>query len=339
MSKKFQLQIPEPCHESWDKMTPVDKGRFCDSCQKAVIDFTGMSDAQLIAYFKKPSTGSICGRFYNDQLERDFELQRKRLPWLKYLFQFAIPVFLTAFKSYSQGKPIFKEHPASVCTDKSYKEEMVLGDTIPLRGNAILGKVIDENGKGIPYATVIIKGTRHGVSCDSAGNFYLGIQEKSRQIFLVASCVGYEAAELEVNTRSSQFPSIVLESEITTNNGVVVVSSVHTRKGMVTGAMWVIERSYLQRLKDYFLRESINIFPNPAKAGTEIKIEWKNAAIGDHNIDLYNLQGQLIRSVPTETGTKTAINFRLPLIATGAYVLRLTNKKSGKQYAEKIIIQ
>jgi len=32
MSKKFQLQIREPCHEDWDKMTPVDKGRFCDSC-------------------------------------------------------------------------------------------------------------------------------------------------------------------------------------------------------------------------------------------------------------------------------------------------------------------
>jgi hypothetical protein len=44
-------------------MTPGDKGRFCDSCQKTVHDFTGMSDMQLIAFFKKPSTGSVCGRF------------------------------------------------------------------------------------------------------------------------------------------------------------------------------------------------------------------------------------------------------------------------------------
>jgi hypothetical protein len=40
MSKKFQLQIPEPSHEDWDKMIPVDEECFCDSCQKAVIDFT-----------------------------------------------------------------------------------------------------------------------------------------------------------------------------------------------------------------------------------------------------------------------------------------------------------
>ena len=118
MSKKFQLQIPEPCHEDWNKMTPGDKGRFCDSCQKTVHDFTGMSDAQLIAFFKKPSTGSVCGRFYNDQLERDFEIPRKRLPWIKYFFQFAIPVFLTGLKSYSQGKPFIKENNvSSVCTN------------------------------------------------------------------------------------------------------------------------------------------------------------------------------------------------------------------------------
>ena len=60
MSKKIQLHIPTPCHENWDNMNPVDKGRFCMSCQKKVIDFTGMNDEQLIAYLKKPaaSTGA-----------------------------------------------------------------------------------------------------------------------------------------------------------------------------------------------------------------------------------------------------------------------------------------
>ncbi len=104
MSKKFQLQIPEPCHEDWNKMTPGDKGRFCDSCQKAVVDFTSMSDMQLIAFFKKPSTGSVCGRLYNEQLERDFEIPRKRLPWMKYFLQLIIPAFLFTSKAKAQGK-------------------------------------------------------------------------------------------------------------------------------------------------------------------------------------------------------------------------------------------
>src|SRR6187200_979672 len=104
MSKKFQLQVPEPCHEDWNKMTPGDKGRFCDSCQKTVHDFTGMSDAQLIAFFKKPSTGSVCGRFYNDQLERDFEIPRKRLPWMKYFLHLIVPAFLFTSKAKAQGE-------------------------------------------------------------------------------------------------------------------------------------------------------------------------------------------------------------------------------------------
>jgi len=340
MAKKFQLQIPEPCHESWDKMTPVDKGRFCDSCQKAVVDFTGMSDSQLIAYFKKPSTGSMCGRFYNDQLERDFEIPRKRLPWVKYFFQLVIPVFLTGCKSYSQGEPILKKNNASVCTDTSSNEAVVFGNSISLIRNEILGKVIDENGKGIPYASVIIKGTRDGVSCDSAGNFYLRITEKKKQISLVASCIGYETAESVINAGSNLSQAIMLKAGISLNNEVVVIAMGYTRKGSVTGAMSVVKKSYRQRVKDYFVKDSVNIFPNPAKAGNEIKIEWKKADAGDHVIDLYNSQGLQIQSTATKIEAETTIlSFRLPLITPGIYILRLTNKKTGKKHVEKIIIQ
>lgn len=52
MIKNFRWQIPTPCHENWNDMTPLDQGRFCSSCQKAVVDFTGLSDAQLIAFLK-----------------------------------------------------------------------------------------------------------------------------------------------------------------------------------------------------------------------------------------------------------------------------------------------
>src|SRR5882672_521370 len=99
MGKQIQLNIPEPCHEDWDKMNPVEKGRFCDSCQKQVIDFTNMSDVQLATFFKKPSTGSVCGRFYQDQLDREMGIPRKRIPWIKYFFQIALPAFLVSAKA------------------------------------------------------------------------------------------------------------------------------------------------------------------------------------------------------------------------------------------------
>jgi len=54
MPANILLHVPEPCHEDWDGMTPVEKGKFCGSCQKQVIDFSTMSDRERAHFFKKP---------------------------------------------------------------------------------------------------------------------------------------------------------------------------------------------------------------------------------------------------------------------------------------------
>jgi hypothetical protein len=109
MAKKIQLTIPEPCHENWDNMAPVEKGRFCGSCQKQVVDFSNMSDREVAHFFKKPSTGSVCGRFMQDQLNRNIEIPKKRIPWVKYFFQIALPAFLLSTKISAQKMGAVKE--------------------------------------------------------------------------------------------------------------------------------------------------------------------------------------------------------------------------------------
>jgi len=340
MSKKFQLQIPEPCHENWDKMTPGDKGRFCDSCQKTVHDFTGMSDAQLIAFFKKPSTGSVCGRFYNDQLERDFDIPRKRLPWMKYFFQFAIPVFLTSLKTHAQGNLVLKERiTPTISNDCSKELTGRLGEVISVVDpKKVSGRVIDEKGTGIPFATVIIKGTTNGVACDSAGNFYLRIPEKQTPVFLVASCVGYSPVEKQINTVKDSSTEIILQAHTVLSGDVVVTCSSRIRLG---GARLRFTRiTYLEKVKSLFKSDSIKIFPNPANAGDKIKIEWRKAPAGEYVVDLYNLQGQLIKSSLAKIESEiNSFAFQIPIIIPGSYLLQMTNKKSGKKHTEKIIIQ
>ena len=44
---KYKISIPEPCHEDWNRMTPNEKGRFCDSCEKTIIDFSNYSKTEL----------------------------------------------------------------------------------------------------------------------------------------------------------------------------------------------------------------------------------------------------------------------------------------------------
>jgi len=50
-------------------MTPTEQGRFCASCQKTVVDYTSLTDQQLIRVLSQPLTSS-CGRFRTEQLNR-----------------------------------------------------------------------------------------------------------------------------------------------------------------------------------------------------------------------------------------------------------------------------
>ena len=73
------ISIPEPCHENWNDMSITEKGRYCSSCSKVVIDFTNRSKASILQEYLNadPNGEKICGVFKNTQLEeinRDFEM-------------------------------------------------------------------------------------------------------------------------------------------------------------------------------------------------------------------------------------------------------------------------
>ena len=107
MKKKVvQYQIEEPCHESWEAMTPDSKGRFCNSCAKPVVDFTSMSDRQVLQ-FMSAATGSVCGRMTSRQLDRDFtqyEMQQGRSFNLRALVLGTAISTFSALNAYSQGE-------------------------------------------------------------------------------------------------------------------------------------------------------------------------------------------------------------------------------------------
>lgn len=69
MEKRYKITIPEPCTENWDKMTPNESGRFCMSCVKTVVDFTGMSPDKIQKYIIQNQNSKMCGRFKKSQLD------------------------------------------------------------------------------------------------------------------------------------------------------------------------------------------------------------------------------------------------------------------------------
>ena len=351
MAKKLQLQIPEPCHEDWDKMTPGDKGRFCDSCQKTVHDFTGMSDAQLVAFFKKPSTGSVCGRFYNDQLERELEIPRKRIPWLKYFFQFTIPIFLTSLKAQSQVNLSVKQ--------RSFTSLITNETSIAIRGQVassfsvspkILGRVVDDKGNGIPFSSVYIKGTKQGTTCDSAGNFTMDMFKEEKKITLTVSCIGFSPAEKEINLKKDSYAEILLTANATVNKEVVVTAFGLVRKGYVTyGFVTCVkdtsivskQEPFLQKIKNLFTSKSVKLYPNPVSRSQQVSIEFENAKTEKISLRLFSLDGKLagMKEYEAVKGTNKisySINSQL---ATGSYAIQLIDGSNKIIKTDKLIVQ
>lgn len=87
----FRISIDNPCTENWDTMNPNEIGRFCTSCSKSVVDFTGQTDFQIKNYLIEHKGQEVCGRLTNLQLNRivitfDQSLLYSTIPfWQKFL--------------------------------------------------------------------------------------------------------------------------------------------------------------------------------------------------------------------------------------------------------------
>lgn len=65
-----KINIPKPCNQNWNSMTPDKNGRFCGSCNKTVIDFTKMENLEIKNYLIENSgKESICGHFKFNQVD------------------------------------------------------------------------------------------------------------------------------------------------------------------------------------------------------------------------------------------------------------------------------
>jgi hypothetical protein len=63
---RVHLPIADPCHEDWDAMSPVDRGRFCRSCDKQVFDLSSMTKVEAHAVLRENGGQNICVRYCHD---------------------------------------------------------------------------------------------------------------------------------------------------------------------------------------------------------------------------------------------------------------------------------
>jgi len=339
MKQRKQLQIPEPCHENWDKMTSTQQGRFCMSCQKEVVDFSVMSDKDILNYISTAST-NMCGRVAPDQLNRDLIAPRepRKIGWRHWISVAASLILITS-KTEAQVKApkdtVISLPPGlmlkdclegvagGIVVDKNYKENLV-----------IKGTITDENGNPLPAATILIKGTKKGTISEPNGKFSIAMQGAKNNILQISS-IGYETREVKIpNHGPFQNPiNIALRRMTMGFMGDVVITAKRKRSFMA-----IFKKDSI-KCEQPFLKQAIKIFPNPVLQGADIKLQIDNMPNGNYNLVLYDISGNAVLNKQLKIDSNSLIESlkRDQRFAPGIYVINING--NGKSLSTSCVVQ
>ncbi len=209
--KTIKISIPEPCQENWDLMTPKDKGRHCQKCDREIIDYSSYSDYALHQYFIKE--GSFCGRFKTDQIGRAIEISEEGIKISPSLKRIAAAVAITSASIIgndhlqAQTNSPLPQIENRTITKITYgvkskgKKEIQPKTTKEKSTNIVVQGAVTEEETGEPLigVSILIKGTNNGTVTDLDGNYQIEVDKVSTLIF---SYIGYETVEQPINIRN-----------------------------------------------------------------------------------------------------------------------------------------
>ena len=217
----MKLSIPEPCHENWNKMTPTERGRFCNSCKKEVVDFSRMNKSQIKEYFLKKAAEKTCGRFGTAQLKNLNKADDRNRKFNSKPWWVAAATFFIFVKSANsqvvikadtiQHKPIIEiskeeapkamEVPRPQNVDRG--ENNLLSSDTTKKTITIKGRLMESDTIPLAFGTVIVEidSVMYGDVSDMDGNFEFNVPKVSiDSITFRATYVGFEKKEVTIKT-------------------------------------------------------------------------------------------------------------------------------------------
>jgi len=242
MLKNIQLRIDKPCSADWDRMSTEEQGRFCLSCQKTVVDFTGMSDQQVLNWLSR-SHGSVCGRLEGHQLNRGLMPQPQRRNSRLGLWSYLLAGLLVSSEASAQDKPA--RPPISQQDSNNTDKTVVLGKIsagphaqLPEREvpDTLRGRLIDSgSGLPVPFATITID-SHHGYGVNDKGYFAIPRKNIPAEHLLKISAIGYKVLTIDVTKTwtNDQREKVISMSRLenTLMGDVVMIRQTRAQKGM-----------------------------------------------------------------------------------------------------------
>lgn len=154
------ISIPQPCAQPWVAMSPMAAGRFCATCAIEVVDFTILSEADIVAFLARQGARSVCANAYATQMA---PLQAGR--WRRWaLAGLALLGWQSATSCTTQRPqqpPTTAAAPAPVAAEQQ--------QPVVIRGLVLDGA----NGPGVAGAFLFVNDTQYGAVTDENGRFEL----------------------------------------------------------------------------------------------------------------------------------------------------------------------
>lgn len=308
MNKETFLHIPQPCDENWNTMTPAEQGRFCQSCCKTVVDFSNMSDKEVLNILAK-APGKTCGRFAEEQLHRPLyhEAPVVLKPYKVFLSAF-IPTFLLVNTAISQN---------AILPNK--KSELVTAK----KGEVVVNTIC---GGGKVFEKPAVQSMRIPLNTSAPKTRLLVGKVKSVQPVSAA------------NPLTALTPA----QPIKIPNSLTVASIEKPFTGRLGGVLLYSKVTVVDTVKA-FVRKALNpnafkVYANPVKAGSPINLQFKEA--GRYTVQLLDRAGRLYFSeVLQSSDSNQALTVTIPSnVATGHYFIRAINQDKKNQYVDNIIV-
>ena len=357
MAKNVQIHIPEPCGENWENMGQAGMGRFCSSCSKTVVDFSLMSDQELLSYLGSQDR-KVCGRFTADQLNRDIRLagvDRKK-SWAV-VWRLALVGMLLSVKSQAQ-QIIPKARTAKLVKKKMEETTRTMGIImiLPEPGPAFHEISVLDSATSLPvsFATVRIDEGPKGFSADAAGKCRVPGAAIGAARTIAISSVGYAPRVIPMNEDLLQQDhwTISLSPQVA-SLGEFVVRTYDTKKlTTVMGGIVKMTRVDLQAadtvsrlLSDTlaffgFRPNEVAVYPNPTPRGSVVRLSLQSGQTGTFHLGLYNSAGarMLERQLELTGKTQTELLSIPSSFSAGIYFIKMESPGSPKTYTQKLVV-
>jgi len=190
--KDLTLLLTSPCAQVWEEMQPAGTGRYCDQCNKNIVDLTSKSDVELIRFFKNKNE-NVCGRLLSSQLNRELVMPVSKPSW-NWLVPFAVGAFAFSPARAQQLKPVVVDH---VNTPESHLAPFTSGIAPSVLRDSISGRVIDQStDKPLTGVKIRQKGFENVLAItDSTGRFELAVKEDVKSTPFIFELFGYSTIE------------------------------------------------------------------------------------------------------------------------------------------------